>query len=76
MLKEWQFDVLFIVGVGGAIVLLFGPSMGLKIGDNPVAVTGVGAILTYVLTQRRALVRSESKNNTPADKEEVDDGVQ
>lgn len=75
MLKEWQFDVLFFVGVGGAIVLLFGPSLGLQIGDNPVAVTGVGAILTYVLTQKRALTKSTKQDQTTPHKEEVDDGV-
>lgn len=58
MLKEWQFDVLFFVGVGGAIVMLIGPSIGLDIGQNPTAVTGIGAILTYILTQRKALTKN------------------
>jgi hypothetical protein len=68
VLKEWQFNVLFFVGVGSALVLLFGPTLGLKIGENPVAVTGVGAILTYVLTQKRVLTKHESKSK------EVNDG--
>lgn len=51
-MKEWQFNVLFFVGVGSAILLLIGPEIGLNISKNPTAVTGVGAILTYVLTQR------------------------
>lgn len=55
MLKEWQFNVLFFVGVGGAVLLLIGPEFGLKIGQSPTAVTGVGAILTYILTQKKAL---------------------
>jgi hypothetical protein len=59
MLKQWQFDVLFFVGVGGALVLLFGPSLGLEIGTSPLAATGVGAILTFVLTQRSALTKSD-----------------
>lgn len=61
MMKQWQFDVLFFVGVGSAVVLLFGPSFGLEIGSNPLAATGVGAILTFVLTQRQALTKSEPK---------------
>jgi len=69
MLKEWQFNVLFFVGVGGAIALLLGPQIGLDIGDNPTAITGVGAILTYVLTQKRHLTKNEDK------KEEVRDGA-
>ena len=59
MLKQWQFDVLFFVGVGGALVLLFGPSFGLDMGSNPLAATGVGAILTFVLTQRQSLTKSD-----------------
>lgn len=59
MLKEWQFNVLFFVGVGGAIFLLIGPSIGLDISKNPTALTGVGAILTYVLTQKKTLTKHE-----------------
>lgn len=62
MLKNWQFNVLFIVGVGGAILLLIGPEIGLNASHNPTAVTGVGAILTYVLTQKSSLTK---KNDEP-----------
>ena len=68
MLKEWQFNVLFFVGVGGAILLLLGPEFGLKIGQNPTAVTGVGAILTYVLTQKKSLTKRDDKKDEPPDK--------
>lgn len=61
MLKQWQFDVLFFVGVGGAVVLLFGPSLGLQIGSNPLAATGVGAILAFVLAQRNVITKSDPK---------------
>lgn len=60
MLKEWQFNVLFFVGVGGAVLLLIGPELGLNISQNPTAVTGVGAILTYVLTQKKALTNTKT----------------
>lgn len=72
MLEKWQFNVLFWVGVGGAIILLFGPSFGLKIGENPVAITGVGAILTYILTQKRALTKHDDKK-APNHRKEGDD---
>ena len=58
MLKEWQFNILFFVGIGGAILLLIGPEIGLDIESNPMAVSGVGAILTYVLTQKKALTKN------------------
>lgn len=70
MLKEWQFNVLFFVGVGGAVLLLLGPSVGLDIGNNPTAVTGVGAILTYILTQRKHLTKTDDKKRG-----EVNDGA-
>lgn len=62
MLKEWQFNVLFFVGVGGAVLLLVGPTLGLHIDTNPTAVTGVGAILTYVLTQKKSLTKHDDRN--------------
>lgn len=60
-MKEWQFNVLFFVGVGGAVLLLIGPNVGLEISTNPTALTGVGAILTYVLAQKSANARVEKK---------------
>lgn len=56
-MKEWQFNILFFVGVGGAILLLIGEDIGLKLGSSPTAVTGIGAILTYILTQKKALTK-------------------
>ncbi len=76
-MKEWHFNVLFFVGVLGAVVMLIGPEIGLDIGKNPTAVTGIGAILTYVLTQKKAITKtppsppSEEKETT----KEEDNGV-
>ncbi len=63
MLKEWQFNVLFFVGVGGAVLLLFGDKVGLNISQNPTALTGIGAILTYVLTQKKTLTQNDEKKD-------------
>lgn len=52
-MKEWQFNVLFFVAVGGAVFMLFAPRLGFENTSNPSAVTGIGAILTYVLTQKK-----------------------
>jgi hypothetical protein len=65
MLKEWQFNVLFIVGVSGAILLLIGPEIGLDVASNPTAVTGVGAILAYVLTQKKTLTKHDDTDDPP-----------
>lgn len=74
MLKEWQFNVLFFVGVGGAIFLLIAPSFGVNISNNPIAISGVGAILTYVLKQKKALTKHEEKR--PLHKKEGEDGIE
>lgn len=63
-MKEWQFNILFFVGVGGAILLLLGPEFGLHVDQNPTALTGVGAILTYILTQRKNITKNEEKKPT------------
>lgn len=74
MLKEWQFNILFFVGVIGAVLLLVGPSIGMNISQNPTAVTGVGAILTYILTQKKALTKTDDADSSKPTKKEGDDG--
>lgn len=77
MLKGWQFNVLFFVGVGGAVLLLIGPGLGLNVSQNPTAITGIGAILTYVLTQKNTLVKGDEKKKTNPEneKEASNDGL-
>jgi len=67
MLKEWHFTVLFFVGVGGAIVLLVGSLLGLEISDNPMAYSGVGSILAFVLTQRKTSNHKKDQEEKGAD---------
>lgn len=66
-MKEWQFNVLFFVGVGGAIFLLIGPEFGLAVGQNAPAVGGIGAILTYVLTQRSVITKKNGDSKKSKD---------
>ena len=75
MMKQWHFNVLFVVGVLGAITMLLGPEIGLDIGKNPTAVTGVGAILGYVLTKRDQLVKQPPNEKKEIPKKEEDNGV-
>lgn len=74
-MKDWQFNVLFFVGVGGAVLLLIGPDLGLKFADNPATYTGVGAILTYVLAQARSQIHhnGDSRHKRDRRSKEVDD---
>ena len=71
MLKEWQFNVLFFVGVGGAVLLLIGPQIGLDVSSNPTALTGVGSILAYVLTQKKAILAKHDEEKTDATDEKT-----
>lgn len=75
-MKEWHFNVLFFVGVLGAVAMLLGPEIGLDIGKNPTAVTGVGAILTYVLTQKKAITKNPpTEDKHKIKNKEEDNGV-
>lgn len=71
-MKEWQFNVLFFVGVGGAILLLIGPELGFTFSDNPTALTGVGAILTYVLASQRGKLGGSTPPKPPTKENETD----
>lgn len=76
-MKDWQFNVLFWVAVGGAVLLLIGPELGLDLAQNPQALGGFGAILTYVLTQRINVARKSEKKRGKDDRpdKEVDSGL-
>lgn len=67
-MKEWQFDVLFFVAVGGAVFLLVAPAFGVDTG-NPSAATGVGAILAFILTQRSEWTNKDKKHPKNKDDE-------
>jgi peroxiredoxin len=55
-MKEWQFNVLFFVGMGGIVVLLFSPK-----DMPPGAVLALSAILTFILNQKRVIVKPKAK---------------
>jgi hypothetical protein len=55
-MKEWQFDVLFFVAVIGAVFLMVTPVLHFDV--SPASLTGYGAILTFVLTQRKNITKS------------------
>ena len=74
MLKPWQFNILFFVGVGGAVLLLIGPDLGLSVGQNAPAVGGIGAILTYVLTQRDFITRKRNGDSKDPPKDDKQGG--
>lgn len=74
-MKDWQFNILFFVGVGSALLLLIGPEFGLKVGQNPTAVTGVSAILTYILMQKKSLTKhDENEQSAKTEKEKRKNG--
>ncbi len=72
-MKEWQFNVLFWVGVGGTVFLVFAPAVPAfdQIPKNPGAIGGIGTILMYVLTQKRSIVKKKN-GDADEDKEGAD----
>lgn len=56
-MSEWQFNVLFVVGVGGAAFMLIAPYTGLNVDPPPTAIGGIGSILAFILTQKRDWTR-------------------
>lgn len=76
-MKDWQFNVLFVVGVGGAVLLPIAPDLGLQFADNPATYVGVGTILSYVLAQKRAQIHDkEERAKNDRRSREVDDGLE
>ena len=66
-MKEWQFNVLFWVGVLGAVATLFAPTLGLDLAANPLAVTGMTTILTFVLTQKQSIIKKKEPEKEVSD---------
>ena len=54
-MKTWHFNVLFLVGVGGAVTLLVASLLGRDV--SPASVAGIGSILAFILTQRNVLTK-------------------
>lgn len=54
---------MFVLMVLGAVFLLLAPTLGFKL--DPTALTGYGAIVTYVLTQRGTWTKDEPKPPPP-----------
>lgn len=67
-MKNWHFNVLFFVGVGSAVLLLIGPETWVN--RNPTAVTGVGSILAFILTQKKTLTKQDDKKKDNSTKED------
>lgn len=59
-MKDWQFNVLFLLACGGAIVLLLGEEIGVTV--KPEVVTVFGAIMAFVLTQQRTSEKEEKED--------------
>jgi hypothetical protein len=50
-MKDWQFDVLFIVGIIGALTMLFSDPLHIQV--RPEVVTLFGVMLAFVYQQKR-----------------------
>lgn len=48
-MKEWQFNILFALAVGGAVIMLFGDKIGVTVRPEVVGIFGL--VMAYVLQQ-------------------------
>jgi hypothetical protein len=60
-MKEWQFDVLFIVGVIGALGRLFSDPLHIVV--RPEVVTLFGVMLAYLYQQRKSGDKGDKKDD-------------
>lgn len=67
-MKEWQFDVVFWLGVLGALVMLFSDPLGISV--RPEVVTLFGVMLAFVYQQKQ---RHNDDNGKNEKKEDNDD---
>jgi hypothetical protein len=51
-MKDWQYDVVFVVGIIGAMVMLFSDPLHIEV--RPEVVTLFGVMLAFVYQQRRS----------------------
>lgn len=66
-MKEWHFNTLFLVAVGSVVLTLLGPSVGIEIDTSGPALTSVGAILAYILTQKHHIVKKDDEGGDEND---------
>jgi len=66
-MKNWQFNVLFVLGIVGAVVMLFGESLGLTVRSE--VVTVFGTLLAFLYTQKRENKRHDEDENPDKKKE-------
>lgn len=67
-MKDWQFDVLFMVGMLGAVTMLFSDPLNIEV--RPEVVTLFGIMLAFVYQQRK----NAGKNDDDDKKGDGDDG--
>lgn len=60
--------MLFFFALGGAVFLLITPMFNLEV--SPTGLTGYGAILTFVLTQRKKITGKDTEGKHLRDDEE------
>lgn len=70
-MSEWQFNTLFVLACGGAVTLLFGEPLGIEV--RPEVVTVFGAIMAFVLTQKRNGDKGDEDKDDRSSTEEKED---
>lgn len=67
-MRDWQFDVVFVVGIIGALVMLFSDPLHIQV--RPEVVTLFGVMLAFVYQQKKNSDKKESKKDKDEDEKE------
>lgn len=67
-MRDWQFDVVFVVGIIGALVMLFSDPLHIQV--RPEVVTLFGVMLAFVYQQKRS--KDDDHKNDNNGKEDGD----
>jgi hypothetical protein len=63
-MEKWHFNVIFMLGVIGALAMLFGPKIGLEVRPEVAGVFGL--IIAFILKQRDDAVEEHKERKRAA----------
>ena len=67
--KQWHFDVLFVLGCIGALVMLLGKRIGIEVEPEVAGVFGL--LIAFILKQRDDLTEDKKPDDKKDDDQEV-----
>ncbi len=63
MIKQWHFDIGFVIAIALLVFYAFGPSLGIESTPNALVITGFGILMGFIFTRRDKLTTTGRKEN-------------